>query len=302
MLNKLLKRAEKFPVFRILPLVYVLLAVGFALLIRRGDVQLLNPAGTIADEQSKILWGVIGFAVLLGSIMIGGFFLVVLRFREGQGSTYKPEWRPNKLIMTIGWAVPFLALSAISVMVWITAHQVDPYKPIASNAKPITIQVVALRWKWLFIYPNEHIATVNTLTIPTNTPVSFELTADAPMNSFWVPRLSGQIYAMTGMVTHLHVMADKPGVYDGGPAEISGDEFAGMEFKVHAVTPAAYASWAEGTSESSSTSMLNYAHYKQLAKPSAEVGPAAYRLGESNLFDVIVMQFMIPSSSNGGSV
>ncbi len=305
-MRKLLRLADKFPLFKVLPVVYLILAGVFAYLIHRGDLQLLDPAGYIADIQSKILWGVIIFALIVGTTMIGGFFFLAFHYREGKKATYAPEWHAGPWLQVIGWGVPFVALSAISVMVWNTAHQVDPYKPIASTVKPVTIQVVALQWKWLFIYPDDHIAAVNTLEIPTNTPISFKLTADAPMNSFWIPRLSGQIYAMTGMVTQLHVMADKTGVYAGGPAEISGGEFAGMEFKVSAIPPKAYAAWKDLVRKPEVSPTFDYESYKQLARPSGYVLPKTYRLTESNLFDAIVMQFMVPSSNtaanSGGSV
>lgn len=292
-MKKLLRLAERFPIFKLLLPVYALLAVGFAVLIRRGDMQLLNPAGYIADVQSKLLWGVVVFAAVVGSIMIGGFFFVVFHYREGKRATYTPEWSAGPLLQSVGWGSLMVVIALISVVLWVTAHDVDPYRPIASDKAPLNIQVVALRWKWLFIYPDQRVATVNNLEIPVNTPVAFHLTADAPMNSFWIPRLSGQIYAMTGMVTQLHIEADKVGTYAGGPAEISGDEFAGMEFTVHAVSSSDYAAWAAAAQ--SAPQSLDYDTYNQLAKPSSYNPSALYALHDKNLFDVIVMKFMMPT-------
>jgi cytochrome o ubiquinol oxidase subunit 2 len=288
------RTGSKHSAFWALVPLYLGLAAGFTVLVRRGSVQLLEPAGYIADIQSKILWGAIIFAAIVASIIIVTFLLVATRYREGQHARYEPNWTAGKFLQTLAWGIPAVVIAGISVMVWITAHQVDPFQSISSTTPPMTIQVVALRWKWLFLYPNDKIATVNMLEIPVNTPVKFELTADAPMNSFWIPRLSGQMYAMTGMVNQLHIMADKTGVYAGGPAEISGDDFAGMTFQAHVVSAKDFASW-RATAKHSKTS-LSYASYQTLAKPSSYVAPAEYALKDPNLFDVIVMQFMVPGT------
>lgn len=258
-------------------------------------MQLLDPAGLVAGMQSKILWAALAFAAVVGTTIIVSFFIVVFRYREGNNKTYRPEWTAGKSLQLLGWGIPSLAILVICILLWNTAHTVDPYKPISSTAKGVTIQVVALRWKWLFIYPEDHIATVNMLEIPTGTPINFQLTADAPMNSFWIPRLSGQIYAMTGMVTQLHIEADQAGTYAGSAAEISGDGFSGMDFTVNAVSPNGYQAWKMATQGTGQ--QLNYATYLNLAQPSSYVQPALYNLTDQNLFDAIVMQFMVPGVS-----
>ncbi len=270
------------------------LLVLFALLIRQGTIQLLEPAGYIAGVQSKIILGALVFAGIVAGIIIGSFFIVVTRYKEGRGSPYTPEWTTGKKLQLLAWGVPFIVICGISVLLWDTAHVVDPYRSISSSRAPVTVQVVALRWKWLFIYPNDRIATVNMFEIPVGRPVSFQLTADAPMNSFWIPRLSGQVYAMTGMVTELRIRADKAGTYIGSPAEMSGDEFAGMDFAVKAVSEHEYQSWK--TSAQAAPQTLDYASYTQLAKPSGYNPAATYRLREPNLFEAIVMQFMVPGT------
>lgn len=208
-------------------------------------MQLLEPAGIIADAQSRILWGAIIFAAIIAAIMIGAFFWVTVHYRDGAPERYIPNWHAGHKLMLVSWGVPLAAITVISVMVWVTIHALDPSYAISSKQRPITIQVIAERWKWLFVYPNDHLAAVNELQIPVGVPITFQLTADAPMASFWVPRLGGQIYAMTGMTTTLHLRADQPGTYAGTSAEISGGDFAGMEFTVKAVSMDQYNQWKE---------------------------------------------------------
>ena len=265
----------------------------FTMLIRQGTVQLLQPAGYIANVQSHILWAAIVFGGIAAGTIIITFYFVIFRYNEDRHGRYEPTWNASKKLLVLGWGVPFLVIVVVSTFLWITAHQIDPYKPAASG-KPVVVQVVALQWKWLFIYPNEGIATVNKLELPVNTPVSLELTADAPMNSFWIPRLSGQIYAMTGMVTHLHIVADKTGTYTGSPAEMSGADFAGMDFDVHVVTRNNYDAWQ--ASARAATQQMDYNTFSQLAKPSGYMPPATYTLPYANLFDLIVMQYMAPGA------
>jgi cytochrome o ubiquinol oxidase subunit 2 len=153
--------------------------------------------------------------------------------------------------------------------------------------------VVALDWKWLFIYPEQGIATVNFIQFPAQTPVRFVITADAPMNSFWIPELGGQIYAMAAMKTQLHLIANKPGIFKGLSANFSGEGFAGMKFLAKASSDEEFAQWVEGVKQSGAS--LGAAEYKQLVKPSSDQPASYYVLTGKNLFDQIVMQFMVPN-------
>ena len=283
---------KKYSVFLLLVPILIGLVLVFTTLIKQGNMQLLQPAGYIADVQSHILWAAIVFGGTAASTIIITFYSVIFHYREDHHAQYEPTWNASRRLLLAGWGVPLLVIAVISTFLWATAHQVDPYKPIASTAKPITIQVVALQWKWLFIYPNDRIATVNMLELPVDTPVSLQLTSDAPMNSFWIPRLSGQIYAMTGMVTKLHIEANKTGTYTGSPAEMSGADFAGMDFDVHVVPYDEYATWK--ASSKKATQSMDYANFARLAKPSGYLPQATYALPYSNLFDLIVMQYMAP--------
>ena len=297
LLARLLSIAGKIPIFRLLVPLYVLLALLFAWLIARGNVQLLNPAGYVARVQSKILLAAIIFAGVVASTLIASFYIIIFRYREGKHTRYEPTWTTGTKVQLLAWAVPTLVVLVVSFFVWNTAHLLDPYKPLYSSVQPITIQVVALQWKWLFLYPNDQIATVNRVVVPIGTPISFQLTADAPMSSFWIPRLSGQIYAMTGMMTQLHIMADKPGTYAGNDVEINGDGYSGMNFTVEAVTSGDYITWKRTLNRSHTVPVLTRTSYAALARPSSYNPPATYHLSDTHLFDEVITQFMEPGTN-----
>jgi cytochrome o ubiquinol oxidase subunit II len=170
---------------------------------------------------------------------------------------------------------------------WVGSYDLDPRKPIASAVNPIRVQVVSLDWKWLFIYPDQGIASINQLTIPVGTPISFELTSSGVMNSFFVPQLGGQIYTMAGMVTRLHLQADHPGTYRGLSANFSGDGFADMRFAVDAVTAGEFERWVHAVNRATGPA-LDAAAYADLAKPSRALPPQSYRAVAPDLFDSIV--------------
>jgi cytochrome o ubiquinol oxidase subunit II len=170
---------------------------------------------------------------------------------------------------------------------WVGSHDVSPRKPIASTEKALRIQVASLDWKWLFIYPDQGVASVNQVTIPVGTPVSFELTSSGVMNSFFVPQLGSQIYTMAGMVTHLHLRADDPGTYRGMSAQFSGDGFSDMHFNVDAVSAERFAQWVDLAR--SAGPQLDAKTYADLAKPSGAVTPFTYRAVAPDLFGSILV-------------
>jgi cytochrome o ubiquinol oxidase subunit II len=188
----------------------------------------------------------------------------------------------------VTWSIPALIVILLSGVTWISSHQLDPRAPIAAEAKPLRVEVVALDWKWLFIYPDQGIAAVNQLVIPANTPVEFRLTSATVMNSFFVPQLGSQIYAMGGMVTHLNLLADKPGEYQGISAMFSGDGFADMRFIARAVPAEDFAGWVEHVRGSGL--QLDVAAYAALAKPTKAVPPTTYRSVAPGMFDHIVKE------------
>jgi len=186
----------------------------------------------------------------------------------------------------VTWSIPILTVILLGGVAWISAHQLDPRAPIVADKKPLPVEVVALDWKWLFIYPDQGIASVNQLVIPAKTPVNFRLTSAGVMNSFFVPQLGSQIYAMGGMVTHLNLLADKPGEYPGISAMFSGDGFSDMRFIAKAVAAEDFAHWVAQVRGSGTA--LDAAAYTALAKPSKAVPPATWRSVAPDLFDRIV--------------
>lgn len=219
-------------------------------------------------------------------------FYVARKYRESNTkATYMPDWDHNTTLQIWLWAFPIIIICALCVINWVTAHQLDPHVAIASNKKPMVIEVVALRWKWLFIYPDQNIATVNYVTILKDTPITFVLTAsDTPMNSFWVPQLGGQIYAMSGMVTQTHLMATSYGTFQGRDAEINGAGFANMTFKVNSVTQNNFDTWVNTVKQSSH--LLTLETFNQLARPSQDNPEQDYSSTQSDLFTTIVMKYM----------
>ena len=169
---------------------------------------------------------------------------------------------------------------------WVSSHDLDPPKPLASSVRPIPVQVVALDWKWLFVYPEQGVASINRLVVPAGTPIAFQLTSATVMNSFFVPQLGSQIYAMAGMTTHLHLMANRPGRYPGLSAQFSGDGFSDMTFDVDAVPPAQFAAWVAGAKGAGP--ILDAPGYAALAQESKAVAPYTYRAVDPRLFQAVV--------------
>ena len=186
------------------------------------------------------------------------------------------------------WSIPALTVILLGGVIWIGSHQLDPRAPIPGKSDPLRVDVVALDWKWLFIYPDHGVASVNQLVIPTETPVEFRLTSATVMNSFFVPQLGSQIYAMGGMITHLHLLADNPGEFPGFSAMFSGDGFSDMRFIAKAVPARDFNAWVEQARGTGSA--LDDAGYAALAKPSKAVPPATYRSVAPKLFERILDQ------------
>jgi cytochrome o ubiquinol oxidase subunit 2 len=197
----------------------------------------------------------------------------------------------------VTWSIPALTVILLGGVIWIGSHQLDPRAPIPGKSEPLRVDVVALDWKWLFIYPDQGVAAVNQLVIPTGTPIEFRLTSATVMNSFFVPQLGSQIYAMGGMITHLHLLADQPGEYPGFSAMFSGDGFSDMRFIAKAVSADNFNAWVEQARNTGSA--LDDAGYAQLAKPSKAVPPTTYRSVEPRLFERIVDQTTAGSGNAG---
>jgi len=252
----------------------------------------LDPKGIIAHEERSLMIT----AVLLMLIIVIPVFIITAvfawKYRANGKAKHSPNWTLNLKSELVMWAIPTIIVLALWAVTWKGTHELDPFKALASEAKPITIQVVALQWKWLFIYPEQNIATVNFVQFPKSTPINFQITADAPMNSFWIPQLGGQMYAMPGMDTQLHLMADASGEFNGSTAELSGAGFASMRFIAKSTTDSDFESWVQSVKKSQSS--LTLAEYNKLAVPTSNNPPAYFSSTDKNLYQNVIMKFMMP--------
>jgi cytochrome o ubiquinol oxidase subunit II len=258
----------------------------------------LDPKGPIAAAGREILFNSLAIMLAIVVPTILATLGVAFWFRSSnRRARYRPDFTYSGRLEMLVWSIPAMTVLLVGGVAWIGAHDLDPRKPIASDAEQVRVQVVSLDWKWLFIYPDQGIASVNHLTVPVGTPVSFELTSSGVMNSFFVPQLGSQIYTMAGMVTHLHLQADHEGSYPGLSANYSGGGFADMRFTVDAVPPEAFAQWIDGTR--SAGPMLDAGTYAALAKPSSAVAPFTYRSVTPGLFNGILGSAMHQHGSTG---
>jgi cytochrome o ubiquinol oxidase subunit 2 len=251
----------------------------------------LAPKGPIAAAELQILFNALGIMLAIAIPTILGTLVVAAWFRSSnKQARYQPNFEYSGRLELLVWSIPAMTVLLVGGVAWIGSHDLDPGRSIASTAKPVKVQVVSLDWKWLFIYPDQGIATVNQLTVPVGTPVEFELTSSGVMNSFFVPQLGSQIYTMAGMVTRLELQADHAGTYRGLSANFSGAGFADMRFAVDAVTPEDFARWIDRARAGGPE--LDASAYADLAKPSAAVAPSTYRAVAPDLFHGIVSAVM----------
>ena len=267
---------------------------GLLLLLGGCKAVVLDPKGWVAKQELHLLIT----AVLLMLIIVVPVLVLVLvisrRYRaSNKKAKYTPDWAHSNTLEAIWWAIPCAIIVVLATITWKTTHKLDPYKELAVGGKPLTIEVVALQWRWLFIYPEQNIATINHIEFPANRQVKFLITADAPMNSFQIPQLAGQIYAMAGMQTKLHVIADEAGTYQGRSVSFSGDGFSDMKFTVKATSDDAFNQWVQ--SVKGSQNVLTKQAYQQLAKPTKNEGIEYFASVDSNLYHDIIMSYKMPS-------
>jgi cytochrome o ubiquinol oxidase subunit II len=247
----------------------------------------LDPKGPIALAERQILLNALGIMLAIVIPVILAILAIAFWFRASNWrASYLPDFEYSGRLELLVWSIPAMTVLLVGGVAWVGAHDLDPRKPISSTVKPVTVQVVSLDWKWLFIYPEQGIASVNHLTVPVGIPISFELTSSTVMNSFFVPQLGGQIYTMFGMVTRLHLQADHTGTYPGLSAMFSGDGFADMRFTVDAVSNDKFAQWVSQAREAGP--VLDTQSYKDLAKPSKAIAPFTYRAVAADLFSGVV--------------
>lgn len=259
---------------------------------------MLNPKGLISHDQTRLMFLTVAilFCVAIPSVAL--LFFTAWKYRETNNKAeYAPESRHSKLFIAGIWLIPSSVMLVMAFILWNATHRLVPQDPIASSAKPLVIQVVSMRWKWLFIYPEQNIATVNYVQLPLHRPVEFDLTADeSPMSSFWIPNLGGQLYAMTGMENKLHLMADTPGDFPGSTAELNGDGYTAMNFTAHAASSEDFDNWVHGIKQGNT--VLDDSSYKILLKPSENNPHAYYASAETGLYDKVLMKYMEPAKNN----
>jgi cytochrome o ubiquinol oxidase subunit 2 len=269
------------------------MAVGAMLLVGACDLRhsaVLDPKGPIALAERDLLRDafVVMMLVVVPVIVLTLWF--AWRYRASNTkATYAPTWSNSVKIDAFVWLIPALIVVAVGVLLWRSTHKLDPYREIASSTPPLDVQVVAQDWKWLFIYPDQGIAVVNQLAFPNGRPVSLRITSDTVMNSFYVPQLAGQIYAMAGMQTRLQLLADQPGKFVGRNSQYSGGGFSDQFFEVTSMTPADFDAWVAKAKQA--PAKLDAATYKALAAKSRLNPITFYSAVEPKLFDAIIAKY-----------
>lgn len=276
--------------------VAVFLVVLFAWLLQGKQIDVLNPSGEIANAQRSILL----FTLFLSSLVVVPVFTLLIYFAvhyraDNKHARYQPEWGENKVLEAMWWGIPIAIISVLGVITLQSSHSLDPYKQL-SGGKPLEIQVVALRWKWLFIYPEQKLATLNYISAPVNQPIHFSLTADAPMSAFWIPALGSQIYAMNGMESQLNLKANEIGNFTGYTTNINGQGYASMKFTAKITTKKQFIKWVDEMRMIKAE--MNQAEYSKLAIAKSETSQRTYRLTDADLFQSIMHQNMSHSSSD----
>ncbi len=259
----------------------------------------LNPKGAIGKQQLDLM--IISTAlclIIIVPVLILTFYIVwKYRHKPESKAKYEPEWEHSTKLETIWWGIPIVIIAILAVITVRYTYQLEPSKPIEHEAKPIVIQVTSLDWKWLFQYPEQGIATVNYIQFPEDVPIRFELTSDAPMNSFWIPQLGGQVYTMSGMAMKLHLIADEPGTYLGMGANFSGREFGKMQFEAKASSREEFDAWVHGIKDSSPA--LTNEGYEQLTIPGVSEVEAFSSIPDG-LFQRIVTKYGGHDHGSGG--
>lgn len=260
------------------------------------NMVVMSPSGDVADQQRDLIVASTLLMLIIIVPVIAATLLFAWRYRaSNKAATYDPDWHHSTGLEVLIWTAPLMIIIALGALTWISTHLLDPYRPIerldasrpvTADMKPLTVEVVALDWKWMFFYPELGIATVNELAAPVDRPIAFKLTSAAIMNSFYIPALAGQIYAMPGMETKLHAVINKPGVYDGFSANYSGSGFSKMRFKFHGLDTAGFDAWVAKVKAEGKP--LDRARYLDVEKPSEAEPVHYYASVENGLYEAIL--------------
>ena len=267
--------------------------IAATVLLSGCDMVLMNPKGAIGVEQRTLIITAIALMLIVVVPVIFMAFAFAWKYRaSNKDAKYSPNWAHSNKIEAVVWTIPIIIIAILGTITWKTTHELDPFKPIVTDKKPMTIEVVSLDWKWLFIYPEQGIATVNELAFPKDVPVEFKITSNSVMNSFFIPQLGGQIYAMAGMQTKLHLIGNEAGAYKGISSSYSGAGFSGMKFTA-IVTPTEgdFDQWVARV-KAASKNLNTTDDFNKLAEPS-ENNPVEYFAAvKPNLFKETIAKFM----------
>jgi cytochrome o ubiquinol oxidase subunit 2 len=268
---------------------------GALILLAGCHTAVLSPVGPVGEGNRIVLLDSLAIMLAIVVPTILAILACAYWFRASNTrARYLPDWDYSGRIELIVWSIPILVVFFLGGIAAISSNLLDPAEPLQSKAKPLEVQVVSLDWKWLFIYPEQNVASINRMVVPTGVPLNLKITSATVFNAFFVPRLGSMIYAMYGMQTRLNLQANRPGVYPGLSAQFSGAGFPGMAFDVHAVSPEQFTQWAATTGESGP--VLDEAAYRELLKQSQDVSPYTYRSVQPGLFDDIVQQRLPPGA------
>nr|WP_321985710.1 ubiquinol oxidase subunit II [uncultured Lichenicoccus sp.] len=269
--------------------------VGPAFLLGACQASVLDPQGPVGGAERTILFDSLAIMLAIVVPTILATFAFAWWFRASNSrARYRPDWVYSGRIELLTWGIPLLTIMLLGGVAWISSHSLDPAEPLASDKPPLEVQVVSLDWKWLFIYPRQHVASVNQLIIPVGTPVHFSLTSASVMNAFFVPQLGSMIYTMNGMATQLNLRADKEGAFAGLSAHYSGDGFSDMHFQVRALPQQGFTDWVEATRRAGP--VLDAQRYASLSRQSINDRPMTFSKADPALFQNIVTQ-TIPAAA-----
>lgn len=271
---------------------FTLIVAGAGLTLAGCSGGVLDPKGQVGMDEKNLI---ILCTILMLIVVVPVIFLTLYfawKYRASRDfEIYTPKWAHSTKIEAVVWSIPILIVVSLSVITWRSTHALDPYAPLEGQGEHLTVEVVSLNWKWLFIYPEQGIATVNELVFPANKPVAFKITSESTMNSFFIPQLGSQIYSMAGMETKLHLIADEPGTYKGISSNYSGAGFTGMKFNAIATpTEDDFEAWVASVKQSQTS--LTSGAYEQLAEPSENNPVTYFSKVDDGLFHNIVMKYM----------
>jgi cytochrome o ubiquinol oxidase subunit 2 len=266
------------------------------------DWVVMSPSGDVAAQQANlIVWSTILMLIIIVPVIVLTLWFAWRYRSSNTAATYKPEWDHSTILELVVWAAPLAIIIALGALTWVSTHRLDPYRPldrvdegrpIPEGVEPLVVEVVAMDWKWLFFYPEQGIAVVNELAAPVDQPIKFKITSTTMMNSFFIPALAGQIYAMGGMETKLHAVINEPGSYEGFSANYSGMGFNKMRFEFHGMSQAEFEQWLERARAEGSE--LSRDTYRDLAKPSYDDPVRYYSEVDSSLYDAILNRCVEP--------